>query len=164
MLKNYLKITLAVMKRHKFYTFISLFGISMTLTILIVLASFIDQALAPTYPEVNRSRSLYVLTVKIMDIKNHSSSMNPLSQFFIKTYIKTMPLPEKVAMTTSMAMPTNTYLNQQKAKVFIKYTDDEFWNITQFSFLEGRGFTKETIKSNAQDVIISDLIQTFAFC
>ena len=147
------------MKRHKFYTFISLFGISMTLTILIVLASFIDQALAPTYPEVNRSRSLYVRTVKIMDIKNHSSSMNPLSQFFIKTYIKTMPLPEKVAMTTSMAMPTNTYLNQQKAKVFIKYTDDEFWNITQFLFLEGKGFTNETLKSNAQSVIISDLIR-----
>ena len=70
-----------------------------------------------------------------------------------------MPLPEKVAMTTSMAMPTNTYLNQQKAKVFIKYTDDEFWNITQFLFLEGKGFTNETIKSNAQSVIISDLIR-----
>ena len=37
MFSNYLKITLAVMQRRKFFTFISLFGISITLTILILM-------------------------------------------------------------------------------------------------------------------------------
>ncbi len=39
MLKNYLKITWAVMKRRKFYTFISLFGICFKLTIVLSLIS-----------------------------------------------------------------------------------------------------------------------------
>ena len=162
MFKNYLKITWAVMKRRKFYTFISLFGISMTLTILIVLASFIDQMLAPEYPEIHRNRSLYVQTIKIFDTKHSGNSMNPLSAFFIKKYIKTMPLPEKVSMTSG-PNPLNVYLNKQKAKVFIKYTDAEFWDITQFAFLEGRGFTAETIKGNDNSVIITDLVRNQYF-
>jgi putative ABC transport system permease protein len=155
MFKNYLKITLAVMKRRKFYTFISLFGISMTLTILIVLAAFIDSSFAPEYPEVFRNRSLYVSTVKLIE-KGKGSSMNPISQYFVKTYIKTMPVPEKVALSSN-PMHMNTYLNGQKAKVWIKYTDAEFWDITQFSFLEGKGFTSETIKNSDNAVIVNDM-------
>jgi putative ABC transport system permease protein len=155
MLKNYLKITWAVMKRRKFYTFISLFGISMTLTILIVLAAFFDSSFAPEYPEALRNRTLYVSEVKLVDQQKQSSSHNPISQYFVKTYIKTMPLPEKVSMSSG-PMPTNTYLNGQKARVWIKYTDSEFWDITQFSFLEGKGFTSETIKNSDNAVIIND--------
>jgi putative ABC transport system permease protein len=156
MLKNYLKITWAVMKRRKFYTFISLFGISMTLTILILLTAFLDSLFAPEYPEAFRNRSLYVSDVKLIDQQKQSSSMNPISQYFVKTYIKTMPLPEKVSMS-SRPMPTNTYLNGQKARIWIKYTDSEFWDITQFAFLEGKGFTSETIKNSDNAVIINDL-------
>ncbi len=156
MFKNYLKITLAVMKRRKFYTFISLFGISITLTILIVLAAFIDSSFAPEYPESFRNRTLYVSTVKLLDQQNRGSSMNPISPYFVKSYIKTMPFPEKVSMSSG-PMPMNTYLNGKKAKVWIKYTDAEFWDITQFSFLEGKGFTTETIKNSDNAVIINDL-------
>jgi putative ABC transport system permease protein len=156
MLKNYLKITWAVMKRRKFYTFISLFGISMTFTILILLTAFLDSSFAPKYPEALRNRTLYVSDVKLIDQQKQSSSMNPISQYFVKTYIKTMPLPEKVSMSSG-PMPTNTYLNGQKARVWIKYTDSEFWDITQFSFLEGKGFTSETIKNSDNAVIINDL-------
>jgi len=40
MLKNYFKIAIAVLKRRKFFTFISLFGISFTLTVLMVLTLY----------------------------------------------------------------------------------------------------------------------------
>ena len=51
MLKNYFKIAIAVLKRRKFFTFISLFGISFTLTILIVLTAFVDNVTGANYPE-----------------------------------------------------------------------------------------------------------------
>ena len=158
MFKNYLKITWAVMKRNKFYTFISLFGISMTLTILIVLAAFFDQLLAPTYPEVNRERSLYVQRIKLLDTVNHSSSTSPTSLSFMKNYLKTMTLPEKIGITSD-PHSANTYLNKRKGKVFIKYTDAEFWQITQFTFFEGKGFTTETIQNSDKSVIINDVIR-----
>jgi putative ABC transport system permease protein len=43
MLKNYLKIAIAVLKRRKFFTFISLFGISFTLTIITVALAFLNK-------------------------------------------------------------------------------------------------------------------------
>jgi len=49
MLKNYFKIAIAVLKRRKFFTFISLFGISFTLTILMVLTAFMDNVINPTF-------------------------------------------------------------------------------------------------------------------
>ena len=158
MLKNYLKITWAVMKRRKFYTFISLFGISVTLTILIIITSFVDQMLAPTYPEVHRNRSLYVNSVEIWDKKTQTNSKNPLSEYAIKTYIKPLPFVEKVAIA-SMPMSQNVYLNKQKCNPFIKYTDANFWKITEFEFLEGKGYTDESIESNDKVVVINDIIR-----
>src|SRR3954447_21812971 len=63
MLKNYFKIAIAVLKRRKFFTFISLFGISFSLTILIVITAFIDNGISANYPDTNRDRSLYITNV-----------------------------------------------------------------------------------------------------
>jgi putative ABC transport system permease protein len=53
MFLNYLKIALKVMTRHKLFTFISLFGISFTLLILVLITSAIDHTFGPYYPEKN---------------------------------------------------------------------------------------------------------------
>ncbi len=42
MLKKYIKLALKVLLRHKFFTFVSLFGISFTLMILLVMTAFLD--------------------------------------------------------------------------------------------------------------------------
>jgi len=47
MLTNYLKIALKVLRRRKFFTFISLFGITLTLAVLMVGAAILDNAFAP---------------------------------------------------------------------------------------------------------------------
>ena len=50
MLTHYLTMTLAVLKRRPFYTAISLFGISFTLLVLMVMTAMADHALAPMPP------------------------------------------------------------------------------------------------------------------
>ena len=47
MFRNYLPLSLKVLQRHKFYTFISLLGISVTLMVLIVLTSLIESFVHP---------------------------------------------------------------------------------------------------------------------
>jgi len=56
MLKNYFKTALKVLWRHKLFTFISLFGISFTLLILMVATSFVDHALGAVAPVPVRTR------------------------------------------------------------------------------------------------------------
>lgn len=153
MFKNYLKITFAVMRRRKFYTFISLFGISLTLTVLLVITAFFDSLFGPNYPEINRERMLYASKIEMHDTAYNSTSINPLSRYFIETYIATLKTPEKVSAVGNNSL--NTYLNGQKAELTVKYTDVDFWAMTGFIFVEGKAFSDETIKSNDNALVIS---------
>nr|MCU0338486.1 ABC transporter permease [Spirosomataceae bacterium] len=152
---NYLKITLAVLRRRKFFTFISLFGICFTLTILVVVTAFIDHLLAAGYPETERERSMYALMLEERDTKNQGASSGPMSFWFINKYIKSLKTPEKVALT-SMIASSNTYINNQKIRVFFKYTDGAFWEIHQFKFVEGKAFTQKDIDNNEFVVVINE--------
>jgi putative ABC transport system permease protein len=153
MLKNYLKITFAVMCRRKFYTFISLFGISLTLTVLLVITAFFDNLFAPNYPEINRDRTLYASGIDQRDTVKNNRSMNNMSYYFIDRYMASLKTPEKVSAVGNSTI--NTYFNAQKGEIRIKYTDANFWEIMGFDFLEGKAFNAETIKSRDNALIIS---------
>lgn len=155
MLTNYLKITLAIMQRRKMFTFITLFGISMTLSILIVLTAFYEHVFAATYPEVNRDRCLYATLLEEENTKDGGMRRGPFSLFYINTYIKSLKTAEKVAFST-VPNTVNTYGNGKKISLFFKYTDPVFWEITQFEFLEGKPYTQREIDNNESVAIIND--------
>ena len=67
MIINSIKIAWKVLLRHPFYTFITLFGITLTLTVLMVLTSFVDHLFGSHYPENKRERSLYITQAKQLD-------------------------------------------------------------------------------------------------
>src|SRR4051812_20789359 len=113
MLKNYFKIAIAVLKRRKFFTFISLFGISFTLTILIVLTAFVDNIVSANYPEANRDRSLYITTLQQKDLKKHGTNTGPASFWYLDNYVRTLKTPAKIAIS-SFFSPTNAYVNNKK--------------------------------------------------
>ena len=154
MLTNYLKITLAVMQRRKMFTFITLFGISMTLSILIVLTAFYEHIFSGNYPEVNRDRCLYATLLEEENTKESGVRRGPMSLYYINSYIKTLKTPEKVAFST-VPNTINIYGNGKKLRLFFKYTDPVFWEITQFEFLEGKPYTQKDVDNNEQVVIIN---------
>ncbi|MBD0367796.1 MAG: ABC transporter permease, partial [Flavisolibacter sp.] len=154
MLKNYFKIAIAVLKRRKFFTFISLFGISFTLTILIVATAFVDNATSPNYPEVNRDRSLYITTVQQKHSKDFRQWNGPASFYYLDHYVSTLKTPVKVAIS-SMFSATNTYVNNKKLVINLKYTNDAFWDVLQYQFLEGKPYTLQQIKNGERVAVIS---------
>jgi putative ABC transport system permease protein len=155
MLKNYLKITFAVLKRRKFFTFISLFGISFTLLVLVVITSFLDHLVSAGYPDMNRDRSMYIEKMLQQDTTQNGTRSGPVSMYFIQNYVLKMTTPEMIGFG-SYPNTTNAYVNQNKIKLMYKYTDGNFWNITSFDFLEGKPFTKQNIESNDFVIVIND--------
>src|SRR6188768_2624881 len=99
MLKNYFKIAIAVLKRRKFFTFISLFGISFTLTVLMVLTAFIDRVGNSNYPDKKRDRSLYILNMEMTGSKTHAMTKGPHSFYFLDHYTKGLKTPVKIAIS-----------------------------------------------------------------
>ena len=141
MLKNYVKIAFKVLRRHKLFTFISLFGISFTLLILIVISSFVDHTFGPVEPEKKLDRTLSV-TVGILRSKAGGHARGPIfSPYFLNRYVKSLKTPELVSIS-SFHNSIITYKNRRKHDFALKFVDAEFWQILDFNFLEGNGFKK----------------------
>jgi putative ABC transport system permease protein len=152
MLKNYFKIAIAVLMRRKFFTFISLFGISFTLTILLVLTAFIDKVVGDNYPDKKRDRSLYVSRISMIG-KGYTSS-GPPSYYFLTHYAGSLKTPVKIAISSGFS-GTNTYVNNKKIAVNYKYTNAEYWDILEYDFLEGKAFNKQQVDNGDKVAIIS---------
>jgi len=155
MLLNYIKIAWKVLLRHPFYTFITLFGISLTLTVLMVLTSFLDHLFGTHYPEDKRFRSLYIATVLQTDSTRNSRSTGPASFNFLTKYAKSLKTPEKVAIVSNFSF-ANTYVNGKRIKLNTKYSDAEFWDVTGFKFLEGKPYNEQNIKNGDHVAVITD--------
>lgn len=155
MLKNYFKIAIAVLKRRKFFTFISLFGISFTLTILIVMTAFVDNLTSANYPELKRDRSLYITMLQQRNLKHFSRQSSPPSFYYLEHYVKTLKTPEKVAIA-SFFKSTNTYVNNKKLVINTRYTNDAFWDVMDFVFVEGKPYSLQQINNGERVAVISE--------
>lgn len=153
MLKNYFKIAIAVLKRRKFFTFISLFGISFTLTILMVITAFIDKVVNDKYPDKKRDKSLYVNNLERRG--KNSMYSGALSFYFLNHYARGLKTPVKVAISSG-ANGTNTYINNKKIAVYYKYTNADFWDVLDCDFLEGKAFTAQQVDNAEPVAVISE--------
>jgi len=164
MLKNYFKIAIAVLKRRKFFTFISLFGISFSLTILIVITAFTDNSISANYPETNRDRSLYITSVGLRkQLQNGSSNWAGSGTFyFLDHYTSMLKTPVKVAIS-SRPFQTNTYVNNRKLVINLKYTNDVYWNVLDYVFPEGKPYNKQQIENGEHVAVISEELKQSYF-
>lgn len=155
MLTNYIKIAWKVLLRHPFYTFITLFGISLTLTVLMVLTSFLDHIFGTHYPETRRDRSLYIMQMTQRDSSNNGQSSGPMSFKFLTDFAKTLKTPERVTICT-FVNSSNAYVGSQKIKLNTKFTDADFWRVAGFEFLEGKPYNEQNIANGDYVVVITD--------
>ncbi len=134
MLKHYLTMTIAVLKRRPFYTAISLFGISFTLLVLMVVTAMADHALAPMAPESRQARMLGVHSARMYGPDNAWSSNGGYMLF--DKYARTLPGVEELTIFSSF-QTVSTYLGDQRITSNLKRTDDAYWRVFDFTFLEG---------------------------
>lgn len=147
------KLALKILGRRKFFTFISLFGISLTLVVLMVATAVLDNVFAPRAPEQNFDRTLGVYRVTLRG-KSGTESMNP-GYKYLNTYVRTLPGIEKFGITSEPSS-TATYVGGERVDVTLRHTDGAFWQILNFRFLQGRPFTKAEDDSGARVAVVTD--------
>lgn len=153
MIKNYLKVALKVLARRKFFTFISLFGICLTLLVLMVVSAIADHALAPHSPESRSDRTLGIYQM-VMAGPNNSQNTQPGYGFLDRYARRLTALPEVETFSIVSSRQTAvSYLGGKKIESVLRRTDGEFWRILDFEFLEGGPFAPEAEK-NAQFVAV----------
>ena len=139
MLRHYLTMTIAVLKRRPFYTAISLFGISFTLLVLMVVTAMADHTLAPMAPESRQARMLGVHSARMYGPDNAWSSNGGYLLF--DKYARNLPGAEALTIFSGF-QTVSTYLGDQRITSNVKRTDGAFWRVFDFTFLEGGPYSQ----------------------
>ena len=134
MFRNYLKIAIKVLLRRKFFTVVSLFGISFTLVVLMVATAVLDHVIAPMPPEVDQDRTVSIMRASMY---GENSQWNGGAGFrLLDRYARDLPGAERMSIFTSPEQ-VYSYPSGTKVGVALKRTDGEFWQILRFDFIEG---------------------------
>ena len=183
MFKNYLLLSLKVLKRKPFYTFISLFGISFTLMILMLLTSLFDATLGDNQPLTHRDRMVMapmverirmepdttrkIDTIKMdngqmrydttLDITEEqtSNSNGPMGYKFITENLLPLEEAEYVGIFHD-GSHIEGYLDGRKFTFNSYYVNDQYWDVMDFNFLYGSRMNAEDDKQANKVAVITD--------
>ena len=182
MFYNYLKLAWRVLGRKKFFTAISLFGISFTLAILMLIVSFFETQFGKNAPLQDRDRMIYVTRVQLQDIvidttfnidssmvngqmvfdsimkftnESRSTTTSSISIRFLQNYYSNLDHAENFTIYVP-GVSFNSYINNTKIVLNLNYTDYNYWDIMHFDFIEGRAYDKSMFDLAEQVVVITD--------
>jgi len=181
MISNYFKLALRVLGRKKFFTAISLFGISFTLAILMVLVSIMETEVGNTKPLTNKSQmviltnmnlvkqfydTIYTMdtlyTDGVMQIDStfkvekggQNNSNNSFSYEYLERNLSEMPsIKNRTFMNPTASF--NAYVNGSKVELQVAYTDHNFWEVIDAEFIEGFGYAESIVAQEEPVAVIT---------
>jgi putative ABC transport system permease protein len=155
MIRNYIKLALKVLARRKFFTFISLFGIVLTLVVLMVGTAILDNAFSPRAPETRLERALVVYTIGIYG--DRGGMTGGPGYKFVDKYVRGLKDAEAVSVFSNFERAV-MYRNGQKIETRVKHTDGPYWQILDHKFVEGGPYTQaDDDNANYVAVITTDM-------
>jgi putative ABC transport system permease protein len=152
MLRNYLLLAWKVLLRRKFFTFVSLVGISLTLATILVATAFVDYYALPPKPYSKQSRMLFVKAMMAKGKDN--TTINDPHYGFHDKYLRGLPNIEKLSIQGSATFIA--YPNGQKAILSTSKVDGAFWEIFDFEFLEGNAFSEDDNREARLVAVVSE--------
>ncbi len=152
---NFLRQIYYEMRHQKMMTWVSISGTA--LSIFLVMALFMTEQIKTVEiaPESNRNRILIAQNIEVGG-KNSLGSTTGLNKEFIDRFYLNLDGIERAAYV--YAFPWNKIINlrgKDPITVMPKRVDNEYWNIYDFHFIDGKPFDKADVDSNAKKVVIS---------
>jgi len=140
MIRNYIKLAMKVLGRRKFFTFISLFGISLTLVVLMVGVAVLDNLFAARQPESRFDRVLAIHTAGLYGPRGGMTTSPGYA--FITRYMFGLADAENQSVFSNQSAMV-MYHEGRKIETHLRRTDGAYWQILDFHFLEGGPFTEQ---------------------
>jgi len=154
MFKNYLMTAYKVLMRRKFFSFVNLFGIALTLAVLTLVVAMLDNYLYPRGAEKNSGRFLEI-TRLVLESEDGSSNWSDNPGYrFMQEYVLPMESPEMITIYNSGVSGTS-FVDGRKHELAMKRTDGNYWKILEFDFIEGGPLTDEDNQSGRFVAVIN---------
>ena len=155
---NYLKQAWASLRQQPVVSIVSVIGTALAIFLIMVVVMIDELKTAPFAPESNRDRWL---VQKWGSITNESwgadnSSNGPLGYNTIKQVPYRMETPEAVAAFSCNPGTVSVSVVNQPAFGSIQLeTDEGFWKVFDFTFIEGKPYTKEDFDAGLTKSVFS---------
>jgi putative ABC transport system permease protein len=161
MFLSYLKLAWRGWQRRKFFTGISLFGISFTLMMLVVVYALFDHAVGARTPERRADRLLFINRMVLKGPGTMGSSA--LGYSFLQRHVSTLRLPEAVALSEAFPINIALYVGQQAVKADRRYTDAALWQVLDFDFVAGRPYNAAEVRDAAHVIVLNATVARRCF-
>ena len=153
MLANYFKLACKVLLRRKFFTFVSLFGTSVTLLVLMIAAAMLDHSFSPLPPEVRLDRTLHVTYMAMRGEENEWSG-DP-GYGFLDRYCRGIPHVERMSIYSG-EHATAVFVGGEKVELQLRRTDAEYWTILDFAFVAGQPYGESEVAAGSRVAVVSE--------
>lgn len=160
MLSNYLKLSVKILGRRKFFTFVSLFGIGFTLLVLTLAAAMLDHIFSSYPPETRGDRTLVLDNVRMQG--KDSMSTGPGGYALYDRYMRGIPGVERLSIL-SQPETVISYWKGTRLKSLIKRTDADFFRILDFEWIEGGPFGEADVSEARFVAVINETTRTKFF-
>lgn len=152
MLKHYLTLAWRVLWRRRFFTAISLFGISLTLVVLMVATALLDHTFAPMAPEVRQQRTLVIFNVTL--VGPQALERDGAGFQLLDRYARNLANVERMAIV-SFPEEVFSYPGGTRVQSSLRRSDAEYWRILDFDFLEGGPFADQDVRNGSRVAVIN---------
>lgn len=157
MFAQYFKQALWHLRENPVISWISIVGTALSICMIMVIVITLRVRVADCEPEVNRSRSLYVPNMSYR-AKGDTSGSSANSRMSVQTgreCFKALTTAEAVTLVSQpgkvrASLPAGVKMTADKIE-----TDEAFWKIFQFRFLDGKPFTGSDVQSGLPRVVIA---------
>ena len=158
MIQQYLKAVWSQLKQQPVISAVSVVGTALAIFLIMLVVMIQQVKVAPYAPESNRDRFLHTMLVCASkgETENTISSMS--EQTFQELYgqLKTPEAVTSYVVFTS-AQPVGLP-GQPTFSVDMRGTDDVYWKVFDFEFIDGKPFDKATFKSGQRVAVITESV------
>ena len=156
MITIYLKQSYNLLKENRFVNGISVAGTALSVAAVMLVYLVYQVNFSAYAPESNRYRIFFVNSLQACGSDGKPINKGGMSHKVVRECLYPLQTPEAVTAFTDRQLPVNIRGQQFYDKYTIKFTDDGFWKVFDFTFLSGVPFTHADWESGIRQAVISD--------
>ena len=162
MIKNYLKTFWKVARQNKLFTFLSLFGISLTIMFVMIFSMTVTKVVKGSGPEKDLKHIITTGRLKVRtQEKGGNQVFSEIERSMCEDYFKKIQSADLISMFLDYEWEF-IQNGRHHTKGFMA-TDAEFWEIFDFDFIQGHPYTLEDVLNGANLAVITESLREVFF-
>lgn len=166
MQSNIFKLTLASIRQQPVLSIVTVTGTALAIFLIMVVVMMQQVKVAPFSPESNRDRILQAQYGSIQSINESDgwSSNGPISEKSAKALYGSLATPEAVTIHQAFLETSAAVIPGGKpVEVDLTKTDDVFWKVFDFRFLDGKPYDKAAFDAGLKQAVITRSVARAVF-